>query len=117
MAPEVIYMRYVRDQQIGSTPTGRILRDSWNAFYYLWAPSIAYVIADSELLREAFRVLLTPVVAAVRVAGATFTALSWAGDIASLLAFAAAATLSTTTYIIAPVFTLRALLKRRRRKA
>jgi len=116
MAAEVVYMRYVRDQQMGSTPTGRILRDGWNAFYYLWSPTLARAIASSELLRGLFRVLFAPLLGTVYLAGATFTAISWAGDIASIAAFAVAATLSTATYIIAPVLALRAAVKWRRRK-
>ena len=117
MAPEVIYMRYVRDQQIGSTPTGRILRAGWNAFYYLWSPPIAYAIKDSELLRGVFRVLLVPLVGITHVAGTTFTALSYAGDIASVIAFAIAAALSVGVYIVVPVFTFRTVLNSRRRRA
>jgi len=116
MAVEVVYMRHVRDAQIGSTSTGRILRNGWNTFYYAWSPPLAHAIADNEVLRGVSRGLFTPLLGIIYVAGATFTALSWAGDIASIAAFAVAATLSTTTYIIAPVLALRAAVKWRRRK-
>jgi hypothetical protein len=117
MAPDVVYMQFVRDQQIGSTPTGRVLRDSWNAFYYSWSPPIAYAIAGSETLRGTFRVLLVPLVAIIHVAGATFTALSWAGDFASIVAFALAAILSVAAYIVGPSLALHTVLKWTRTKA
>ena len=115
-APEVLYMRHVRDQQIGSTSTGGILRDGWNTFYYTWSPPIARAIADNEPLRRVFRGLFTPLLGIVYLAGATFTALSWAGDIASIVAFLVAATLSVAVYMIMPALAIGTALKRRRRK-
>jgi len=64
-----------------------------------------------------FRVLLTPLVGIVHVAGVAFMTLGWAEDIASIVAFALSAMLSIAAYIIVPVLTVRTVLKRRRRKA
>ncbi len=114
---EVAYMRYVRDHQIGSTPTGRVVVDWWNSFYYLWSPPIAQAIAPNPTLQAIFRVLLLPLVGTIHVTDAVFTALG-GGDLASVAAFAVAAVMSTAIYILPPalaVGTAWRCWKRRRR--
>ena len=102
MAPDVIYMRYVRDHLIGSTPIGHVLRDDWNTFYYSWSPPVAQAISTSTTLQALFRVLLQPLLVIIRMAAMIFNALTWAPDLASVLAFSAAAIVSTLDYIVTP---------------
>jgi hypothetical protein len=107
MAPEVVYMRYVRDSLIGSTWTGRILVAAFNAFYYLWSPTVASAIANSELLRAVFRVILLPLVAIVHATAIVFTSTKnvvGTADVASVLAFVAAATMAIAVYVVLPLF-------------
>jgi len=101
MAPEVVYMRFVRDNLIGSTLTGKILRDSFNTFYYSWSPPIAQAIAGNGGLQALFRILLLPLVAIVHITAWVFASLG-SEDFASAVAFAVAAVLSTCTYIVLP---------------
>jgi len=84
VAPDVVYMRHVRDDMIGSSPTGRILRDAWNTFYYSWSPPIAGVIALSSILQAVFRTLLLPLVGIIHITAFVFTALG-SGDSASIV--------------------------------
>jgi hypothetical protein len=111
MAPEVAYMRYVRDSLIGSTPTGKMLRDAFNAFYYSWSPPVAAAIAQSSDLQALFRILLLPIVAIVHVTAWVFTTFGSA-DLASVVAFGVAAVLCVGTYIVLPVLTIRGAWKR-----
>lgn len=101
MAPEVVFMCYVRDQMIGSTPTGKVLRNAFNTFYYVWSPPIAQAIAQNSILQALFRVLLLPLVWVVHATALVFTALG-GGDFAAIVAFAVAAFLSTATYVALP---------------
>jgi len=106
MAPDVVYMRHVRDNLIGSTPTGRVLVDAFSAFYYSWSPPLAERIAGSGLLRAVFRVLLLPLVGIVHVTALTFTGMaSMTGsfDAASVAAFVTAATMTLAVYVGLPV--------------
>jgi hypothetical protein len=126
MAPDVIYMRYVRDSLIGSTPIGRGLVDGFNAFYYSWSPPLAERISESVLLRAVFRVLLLPLVGIVRVTALTFVGMATMTgnvDAASVVAFVAAATMTLAIYVGLPVLAVvklervisaRRLLKRQR---
>ena len=102
MAPDVVYMRYVRDGLIGSTVIGRSIVQDWNAFYYSWSPPIAQAISTSPTLQALFRILLQPLLVIIRMAAATFTALVWAPDFASIASFTVAAIISTLDYIVTP---------------
>ena len=105
MAPEVVYMRHVRDELIGSTTTGKILRDAFNVFYYAWSPTVADIIEAHEPLRVFSRILLLPLVGTVHFAAVTFELLG-GGDIASLICFLLAAGLAITIYVAAPILLL-----------
>lgn len=105
MAPEVVYMRFVRDELIGSTPTGRVLVGAFNAFYYSWSPVFAREIAASQVLRAVFRVLLLPLVWIAHATALVFTTLAGMTgntDLASVLAFLLAAFMAVTVYIALP---------------
>ena len=120
MAPEVIYMRFVRDKLIGSTWAGRTLVDAFNAFYYSWSPSVAHAVAPNSILRAVFRALLLPLVWTVHVTGAFFTAVSGLtgnADVASVAAFLLAACISLASYVAVPTLAgmrLVATVRRRR---
>jgi hypothetical protein len=105
MAPEVVYMRYVRDNMIGSTPIGRGLVDAFNAFYYSWSPPLAGAISQSGSLQALFRILILPVVAIVHLTALIFTTVmnvAASRDLASTIAFISAAFLTLATYVALP---------------
>jgi hypothetical protein len=105
MAPEVAYMRYVRDRLIGSTPLGRMLVDAFNAFYYSWSPLVARTVGSSSFLQAAFRILLLAVVLAVHAAALSYVAiLNMTGnaDAAAVFAFMLAASICVLAYIVLP---------------
>jgi hypothetical protein len=106
MAPEVVYMRYVRDDLVGSTATGKMLVAGFNGFYYSWSPMVAERIAGSDRLRAVFRILLLPLVMIVHVTALVFgatTSIAGTADVASVVAFLAAATMTMTVYVVLPV--------------
>jgi len=106
VALEVQHMRYVRDKLIGSTRIGRILVEDFNAFYYLWSPSVARVIIDSEFMRAIFRILLLPLIGIVHFTGLTFTSIASItgnSELASVTSFSLAALASVAVYVGLPV--------------
>ncbi|MBS7622379.1 hypothetical protein KEJ39_01715, partial [Candidatus Bathyarchaeota archaeon] len=114
LAPEVVYMRHVRDNMIASNEAGRRLVDGWNSFYYSWSTPLALWIASSEVLQSVFRVLLMPLVAVVHLAATVYILLASINPaFASVAAFSAAAAMSVTVYIITPALTLRTIHRRR----
>jgi hypothetical protein len=105
MAPEVVYMRFVRDQLIGSTPIGKTLAAGFNAFYYSWSPLLAREIASSRVLQAVFRVLLLPLVVIIHATALAFTSLAGMtgnSNLASVLAFLLAALVTMSVYVILP---------------
>jgi VCBS repeat-containing protein len=119
MAPYVVYMRYVRDELIGSTPTGITLVRSFDAFYYSWSPLLAEAIAGNGLFRGVFRILLLPLVTIVHATALTFTAvanLTGNADIASAVAFLAAALMAVGTYVVLPLLAVARLGRAIRRR-
>jgi M6 family metalloprotease-like protein len=105
MAPEVVYMRFVRDKLIGSTRVGKMLVDAFNAFYYSWSPLVARTVSASPFVRAAFRILLLPVVLAVHAAALSFAAISGItgnAEVASVVAFVLAASMCVVAYVVLP---------------
>jgi hypothetical protein len=106
LAPEVVYMRYVRDQLIGSTASGRTLIEAFNTFYYAWSPAVAEVIAGNGLLRAVFRIILLPLVGIVHVSAMIFRTvalMTGQTDRASVFAFVGAAVMTISVYIALPI--------------
>ena len=113
MAPEVAYMRHVRDDLIGSTEVGKEIVKAWNAFYYSWSPTVANLAARSDVLKASLRALLTPLVGITRIAGYTFESIAQINrSLASVVAFAVAATLSIAVYILTPMLCIIRAYKR-----
>jgi len=113
MAPEVAYMRHVRDDMIGSNGLGRLLVDGWNSFYYLWSPPIARCVASSEVLRASSRILLLPLAAVAHSTDYAYTgAATIDSTLASAIAFASAAIASTVIYIMIPLLVFQSIRKR-----
>jgi len=113
LVQEVVYMRYVRDELIGSTSLGRELVEVWNGFYYSWSPTVASVIAQNDWLRSAFRILLSPLMGVTRLAAGTFTILKAINtDLASTIAFTVAAFLSIEVYLVLPTIGLAVAVKK-----
>jgi len=114
IAPEVAYMRFVRDKLIGSTHTGKILVDAFNAFYYSWSPPIAGMVSTNSFLQAAFRVLVLPVVLAVHAAALSFnatTGIAGSTEIASVLAFLFAACICLVAYVALPIVAITKLAR------
>ncbi|WP_455368618.1 CFI-box-CTERM domain-containing protein [[Eubacterium] cellulosolvens] len=107
LAPEVYYMRYVRDNMIGSTDTGKILVSGWNTFYYSWSPYVSNIISHSETLQYTFRILLLPLVAIIHSTANIYSGIAPLSlTSASIIAFIFAAVSSTVIYFVIPLITL-----------
>ena len=113
MAPEVIFMRHVRDDMIGSNEVGRILVVGWNNFYYSWSPTIAETISSSEILRSTLNVALVPLIAITYITAFIYSTVSLLSPIvSSVVAFISAAVLSITIYILMPFFVIHKIYNR-----
>lgn len=113
MAPEVIFMRHVRDDMIGSNEVGRILVVGWNDFYYSWSPTIAETISGSEIIRSISSILLVPLIAITHITAFIYSTISLLNPIiSSVVAFLSAAVLSITIYMLTPFYIIHKMYDR-----
>jgi Tol biopolymer transport system component len=113
MAPEVLYMRHVRDDMIGSNQVGKILVAGWNTFYYSWSPSIAESISKYEPLRSTVGILLTPLFGIVHSTAFIYTGIEPINAaLASTISFLSAAIMSIVVYVAFPILGLRILARK-----
>ncbi|OGD54038.1 hypothetical protein A3K80_00290 [Candidatus Bathyarchaeota archaeon RBG_13_38_9] len=105
LAPEVSYMRYVRDQMIGSNNVGRILVNGWTIFYYSWSPTIASSISNSETMQSVARVILLPLVAITHLTASIYITVAFVSPtLASVIAFLSGLSLGMIIYFVLPIF-------------
>ena len=115
LAPEVIYMRYVRDQMIGSNEVGRTLVNGWNIFYYSWSPTIASSISHSENLQSVTRVILLPLVAITYLTASIYiTFVSINPTLASVIAFLSGLSLGVFVYFVGPILSIFFIVRKKR---
>ncbi|MFC1506510.1 CFI-box-CTERM domain-containing protein [Thermoproteota archaeon] len=115
IAPEVKFMRNVRDNMIGSTDIGKMLVVGWNTFYYSWSSPVATWISNSENLQIMFRTLLLPLVSIIHSTAFIYSVVTPLSlTAASILAFVFAAVASMIIYIVAPLTVLSIIFKRSR---
>jgi hypothetical protein len=114
MAPEVAYMRYVRDNMIGSNEIGRQIVTNWNVFYYSWSPPIAQYIRDYEPLQLVFRIILTPLVGIIHITALIYSKSALISPtFVSVISFMFAAFSSILIFISLPLSTLVFIFKKR----
>jgi len=111
--PEVVYMRYVRDNMIGSNSIGRTLVGGWNSFYYSWSPHVARFIDSNNVVKPVFRVLLLPLAGTIHLTASIYSILASVNmAFASVIAFLFAAISSIAVYIMAPLLAFKAISRR-----
>jgi len=117
MAPEVAYMRYVRDDMIGSNEVGRSIVNGWNTFYYSWSTPLAQFISTHSALQPVFRVLLLPLVGTIHATASIYNSTALVNlTFASIIGFLFAAISSITIYLLIPLLAFQSIYERRFRR-
>jgi len=116
MADELAYMRYVRDNMIGSNDVGRMLVEAWNTVYYSWSPSVARFISANPQLRPIFGGALLPIVGIAHGVAYVYSLLApFSSPFASVMGFLFACVSSLAVYVLLPSFILRIIYRRKRK--
>ncbi|MBS7625776.1 hypothetical protein KEJ51_01860 [Candidatus Bathyarchaeota archaeon] len=116
LASEVIYIRHVRDDLIGSNQIGKHIVNGLNTFYYSWAPPIASFIAEHKTVRPVFQILLLPLLAIAHVTEAVYRAVAILNvSIASVAAVIFAVASTATIYLLTPAIMLQTTRRKLRR--
>jgi hypothetical protein len=67
MAPQVQFLREIRDNKVMSTDSGASFMTGFNQFYYSFSPVIADYERENPLFKEAVKIGLTPLVSSLAI--------------------------------------------------
>ncbi len=67
MAPQVQFLREIRDNKVMSTESGASFMTGFNQFYYSFSPVVADYERENPLFKEAVKIGLTPMVSSLAI--------------------------------------------------
>ena len=67
LAPQVQFLREIRDNTVLSTASGAAFMSGFNSIYYSFAPSIADMERENPMFQEAVRVFITPMISTLSI--------------------------------------------------
>jgi len=98
LAPQVQFLREVRDNTVLSTSSGTAFMTSFNEFYYSFSPTIADWERQNPAFKEAVKLFITPMISSLSI-----MTLADNGSEAEVLAFGISViALNIGLYIVAP---------------
>jgi len=115
LAPEVQYLRGFREAIVYKTYAGSQFMALFNKFYYSWSPHVAGLIWNYPALKPVAQALLSPLLAILHVATATYQAFSFNSEVGIMVAGLVTCSLIGLVYL-APLFTIVLLILRKRGK-
>jgi hypothetical protein len=70
MAPQVQFLREIRDNKVMSTESGVLFMTGFNQFYYSFSPVVADYERENPLFKEAVKIGLTPMLSSLSILSA-----------------------------------------------
>ena len=67
MAPQVQFLREIRDGKVMSTQSGTAFMTGFNQFYYSFSPAVADYERENPVFKEAVKVTLTPMLTSLTI--------------------------------------------------
>jgi hypothetical protein len=67
MAPQVQFLREIRDNQIMSTDSGKSFMTGFNQFYYSFSPIIADMQRENPVFKEAVKIAISPMLVSLSI--------------------------------------------------
>ena len=67
LAPQVQFLREIRDNTVMSTASGAAFMSGFNTLYYSFSPTIADMERDNPLFQDAVRVFITPMISTLSI--------------------------------------------------
>jgi len=112
LAGPVAFLRSFRDDIVMKTRAGKCFMESFNVWYYAWAPYVAQAEWSCEPLRHAVKYALYPLIGVLHVASAAYQPLSFSPEAGVIVAGLVASALIAIVYLT-PITIASALLTRR----
>ncbi len=111
LAPQVQFLREIRDNTLLSTDSGTSFMTGFNQFYYSFSTAVADLERENAVFRDAVRVAITPGLYTLNI-----MTLADQNSDASVIAFGLLAIAAMAgIYVAGPVLTVHAIRKRARR--
>ncbi|MDH3764720.1 MAG: hypothetical protein OER82_02805, partial [Nitrosopumilus sp.] len=67
LAPQVQFLREIRDNQLMNTQSGAAFMTGFNQLYYSFSPTIADMERENPLFQEAVRAFITPMISTLSI--------------------------------------------------
>jgi hypothetical protein len=67
MAPQVQFLREIRDNQLMNTDSGTSFMTNFNQFYYSFSPIIADIERENPIFKETIKIGLTPLLSSLTI--------------------------------------------------
>ena len=67
MAPQVQFLREIRDNKVMSTESGASFMSGFNEFYYSFSPAVADYERENPAFKEAVKLGLTPLISSLAI--------------------------------------------------
>lgn len=99
LAPELQFLRDFRDRLVYSTFAGAQFMEAFEAWYYSFSPPIAALIDESSLIRQLVRIALYPLIFSLHISTVVYSAFSFNGEVAVIMAGLGASMLIGTIYV------------------
>ena len=113
IAPEVYFLRLFRDQSIQTSFAGSQFMNVFNAWYYSFSPTLAEHVKNNMVLRNVVQAAIYPLLGSLYVAQASYSSLSFAPELAVVVAGVVASSLIGVVYF-APITLLVVRVGRRK---
>jgi len=109
LSPEIQFLRQLRDGRVMSTFGGRMFMTAFNAAYYSFSPSVAVFVAERPWMALMVRVIIYPLISALRLTSIAFNGFPAGAEIGVLSFSLLASCLVGLIYVlpIAAIFDLR----------
>ena len=114
LSPEVYFLRLFRDRSVQTTFAGSQFMNAFNNWYYSFSPIVAEHIRNDLALRNVAKTALYPLISILYVAQWSYSVLSFAPELAVVVAGLVASSLIGVVYLT-PIAFLAAELARRKR--
>jgi len=99
LSPEVNFLRSFRDKEVMATFAGRSFMKVFNAWYYSFSPKIAEAIDLNIKLKEAFKIILYPLLLILHLTKIFYSFLSFNPELAAVASGFLASALIGLTYL------------------
>ena len=112
LSPEVMFLRKFRDNYVLNSFAGKSFMSVFNKFYYSFSPSIASIISNNQLMREATKIVLYPLIGILHISSTTYSVFNFNQEFGVIIAGFIISSLIAIIYLLPPIVMISYLTNR-----